>query len=215
MASSTAKYYFVQTLTLVRIPLILVFLAVSLAVDTRPRPAWFIVAFSAMILSAVTDLFDGYFARKFKVVSRLGAYADPLCDKFFYLTAFPTLVFLSGNQLAPMHPHTRLLLALAIFYLMRDQWVTFLRSIGSLHGVDASAHFIGKLRTFLSFPVICVIYYHLQAPRDWALQVAPWLVYVMEWALLVVNLYSIWYYTAYYWPTIRKELRPDHDDQHP
>jgi phosphatidylglycerophosphate synthase len=208
MPHSQAKFLFVQALTLVRIPLILVFLVVSLLVNTRDHPRWFNVAFYSMIASAVTDLFDGFFARKFNVTSRLGAYADPLCDKFFYLTAFPTLVYLSATRMEAMHFHTRLLLALAIFYLMRDQWVTFLRSIGSLYGVDAKAHFAGKLRTFISFPIICMIYYHLQAPAHWRLQLPLNLIYVLEWTLLVVNLYSIWYYTAYYWPWIRREMRP-------
>ena len=202
------KFLFVQALTLGRIPLIVIFLAVSLVVDTRHSPGWFITAFAAMILSAVTDLFDGYYARKFNVVTRLGALADPLCDKFFYLTAFPTLVYLSALQLGPMHMHTRLLLALAIFYLMRDQWVTFLRAVGSLHGVDPSAHFVGKLRTFISFPFICMIFYMLQAPRTWWLQLPLPLIYVLEWSLLLINLYSIWYYTVQYWPALRAESRP-------
>ena len=215
MSGSKGKFLFVQALTLIRIPLILIFLAVSLCVNTRNHPFWFNVAFYSMIASAVTDLFDGFFARKFRVVSRLGAYADPLCDKFFYLTAFPTLVFLSALQMdaANAHArfHARLLLALAIFYLMRDQWVTFLRSIGSLYNVDARAHFAGKFRTFISFPIICMIYYYLQAPRHWRLQLPSWLIYILEATLLVVNLYSIWYYTVFYWPWIQKELRPDAD----
>jgi CDP-diacylglycerol--glycerol-3-phosphate 3-phosphatidyltransferase len=214
MSASNGKFLFVQALTLVRIPLILIFLLVSLCVNTRNHPLWFNVAFYSMIASAVTDLFDGFFARRFNVVSRLGAYADPLCDKFFYLTAFPTLVFLSAlqsPQLGVMDGHTRLLLALAIFYLMRDQWVTFLRSIGSLYNVDARAHFAGKFRTFISFPIICMIYYYLQAPRHWRLQLPSWLIYILEATLLVVNLHSIWYYTKFYWPWIQKELRPDAD----
>ena len=83
------KFYFVQALTLVRVPLIFVFLAVSVFCGHPLPEFWFIVAFAAMILSAVTDLFDGYFARKFQVTSRLGSYADPMTDKVFYLTTFP------------------------------------------------------------------------------------------------------------------------------
>jgi phosphatidylglycerophosphate synthase len=65
------KSYFVVGLTLVRVPLILLFLCVSVF-GGHPLPApWFIVAFSAMILSALTDLFDGCFARRLKVTSRL------------------------------------------------------------------------------------------------------------------------------------------------
>jgi phosphatidylglycerophosphate synthase len=80
------KFCFVQALTLVRVPLIFLFLAVSVFFGHPLPEFWFVVAFAAMILSAVTDLFDGYFARKFQVTSRLGSYADPMTDKVFYLT---------------------------------------------------------------------------------------------------------------------------------
>ena len=63
------KYYFVQFLTLGRVPLILLFLVVAVLVPGPLSDFWFSVAFGALVLSAVTDLLDGYFARKFKVVT--------------------------------------------------------------------------------------------------------------------------------------------------
>src|SRR5262245_62347393 len=96
-ASPALKFYFVQALTLVRVPLIFVFLAVSVLCGHPLSATWFVVAFSAMLLSAITDLFDGYFARRFAVTSRLGSYADPMTDKVFYLTTFPTLVYLANR----------------------------------------------------------------------------------------------------------------------
>ena len=159
------KFCFVQALTLVRVPLIFIFLAVSVFCGHPVPEFWFLVAFTAMILSAVTDLFDGYFARKFQVTSRLGAYADPMTDKVFYLTAFPTLVYLADRL--GQHTHARVLLMLAILFLLRDQWVSFLRSLGALHNLSAKANWSGKARTLISFPTICVIYYYLQAPVDW------------------------------------------------
>ena len=209
------QFIFVQGLTLGRIPLIFVFLAVSLLAPKPPGAWWFSLAFWAMILSAVTDLFDGYFARKFKVETRLGAYADPLTDKIFYLITFPTLVFLAAR--AGQYGHAQLLLGLTILFLLRDQWVSFLRTIGAIYGVDAKANWSGKVRTLISFPVICTIYYYLQAPRQWWLQVHPVVLYTCEIACVVVNLISIWVYTAYYWPWIRKELQTpvgSSDDDH-
>ena len=84
--SKRNKYYFVQALTWGRMPLILTTLIVVLAMSEKKHhmdTGWFIVAFASMILSAVTDLFDGYFARKFDVVTRIGGYLDPLTDKVF------------------------------------------------------------------------------------------------------------------------------------
>ena len=200
------RFFFVQALTLVRVPLIFLFLAVSVFCGHPVPEFWFLVAFAAMILSAVTDLFDGYFARKFQVTSRLGSYADPMTDKVFYLTTFPTLVYLAdrGGQ----HAHARILLVLAILFLLRDQWVSFLRSLGALHDLSAKANWSGKARTLISFPTICVIYYYLQAPPRWDFTISAWLVYGLEGLSVAINVISIGVYTARFWPALRVELRP-------
>ena len=201
-----SKFYFVQGLTLVRVPLIFIFLAVSVFCGHPLSEPWFIVAFGAMILSAVTDLFDGYFARKFEVTSQLGSYADPMTDKVFYLTTFPTLVYLAAR--VEQHAHARALLVLAILFLLRDQWVSFLRSLGALHNLSAKANWSGKARTLISFPTICVIYYYLQAPPRWGWPMPTSVVYVLEALSVVINLVSIGVYTMNYWPALRIELRP-------
>jgi CDP-diacylglycerol--glycerol-3-phosphate 3-phosphatidyltransferase len=220
------KYILVQSLTLGRVPLILLFLAVTLAMDTRHSHLGFTVAFLAMVLSALTDTFDGYLARKFKVESKLGAYADPLTDKIFYLTTFPTLVFLACNQRICEDTvgdlgqafHARLLVLLAILFLMRDQWTTFLRSIGALHDIDARANWSGKWRTVISFPVICTIYWYLQAPDDYLggilpLHRWPFFVYICEGISLAINIISIGVYTRQYWPALKKEILKPLEDE--
>lgn len=201
-----AKFYFVQGLTLGRVPLIFVFLAVSVSAPQPLSDFWFAVALGALILSAVTDVLDGFFARKFKVSSRLGSYADPLMDKVFYLTAFPALVYLAG--LRGQDAHARLLLVLAILFLLRDLWVSFLRSIGALHNLDAKANWSGKARTVVSFPTICAIYYFLQAPAHWILQIPEPVIYVLEVGSLGINLISVVVYTRHFWPALKAEFVP-------
>jgi CDP-diacylglycerol---glycerol-3-phosphate 3-phosphatidyltransferase len=199
------KFYFVQGLTLVRAPLIFLFLGVSVFCGHPLSEAWFIVAFSAMILSAVTDLFDGYFARKFQVTSQLGGYADPMLDKVFYLTTFPTLVYVAAR--VGQHGQARALLVLAILFLLRDQWVSFMRSLGALHNISAKANWSGKARTLISFPTICVIYYYLQAPPRWGWQLPEGVVYGLEILSVAINFISIAVYTLHFWPALRAELR--------
>jgi CDP-diacylglycerol--glycerol-3-phosphate 3-phosphatidyltransferase len=205
-SSLRLKFYFVQALTLVRVPLIFLFLAVTVFCGHPVSEFWFVVAFAAMILSAVTDLFDGYFARKFQVTSRLGSYADPMTDKVFYLTTFPTLVYLADR--VGQHAHARVLLVLAILFLLRDQWVSFLRSLGALHDLSAKANWSGKARTLISFPTICVIYYYLQAPANWCFRFPDYLVYGLEGLSVAINVISIGVYTGRFWPAVRAELRP-------
>jgi CDP-diacylglycerol--glycerol-3-phosphate 3-phosphatidyltransferase len=203
--SRRSQFYFVQFLTLVRFPLIFIFLGVTIFCAHPVSTVGFCVAFVSMILSAITDLADGYFARRFGVASRLGSYADPMMDKVFYLTTFPTVVYLAVRVGQPKHGLA--LLVLAILFLLRDQWVSFLRSLGALHNLSAKANWSGKARTLISFPTICVIYYYLQAPVRWV-QFPSSAVYALEGLSVVINLISISVYTERYWPALRAELRP-------
>jgi CDP-diacylglycerol--glycerol-3-phosphate 3-phosphatidyltransferase len=200
------RFFFVLGLTLIRVPLIFVFLGISIFCARPFSSVAFGIAFFSMILSAVTDLFDGYFARRFKVTSTLGSHADPLTDKIFYLTTFPTLVYLAAGEGNPTH--TRVLLLLAVIFLLRDQWVSFLRSIGSLHNLDAKANWSGKARTIISFPTICAIFYEGQAPASWPRIFSLGMVYTLESISLLINLISIVVYTRNYAPALRAEFRP-------
>lgn len=206
------KFRFVLALTVGRIPLIFLFLAITLIAAKPLKAVWFTAAFTAMILSAVTDVLDGWFARRFDVVTRFGAYVDPLTDKIFYLATFPTLVYLAG--IAGQLGHAQLLLALTILFLLRDQWVSFLRSIGAMYGRSAKANWSGKIRTVISFPTICTIYYYLEAPRSWWLQIPLWMVYVLETASVAINLISIWVYTVDYWPCLKDEMTRTDNPEH-
>jgi cardiolipin synthase len=74
-------------LTVLRILLIPVF--VSLLVYRRPALALLVFA-----LAAVTDLLDGYVARRRGSQSRLGAFLDPMADKLLLTASFVTLTYL-------------------------------------------------------------------------------------------------------------------------
>src|SRR5438034_2477604 len=71
-------------LTILRILLIPVF--VSLLVYRKPAPA--LAVFGA---AALTDLLDGWIARRQGSQSRLGAFLDPVADKLLLTASFVTL----------------------------------------------------------------------------------------------------------------------------
>ena len=171
------------------------------------RSTWlFFLTFAALILSALTDLFDGYYARKFKVVTQFGAHVDPLMDKFFYLASLPLLVFVTAKE--GKLEHSTLLLILTLFFLARDQWVTCLRSIGSMYNVSGQANWSGKLRTALNFPMICTVYYFEQAP-DHIQFVPAILTYAFVMLTLVITVISLFVYTKQYWPYLCKAASVD------
>jgi phosphatidylglycerophosphate synthase len=203
---SRARLHFVTLLTCVRFPLVLTFFAGAIVYTHPPcRQPWlFAATFACLIASAATDLFDGFCARRFRVVTRLGAHADPLMDKFFYLASLPLLVFTATVK--PDHrTHAMLLLVLTLLFLARDQWVTFLRSIGSMYDVSGGATWSGKLRTAVAFPLICAIYYYEEAPAAWQVIRAPWL-YAFETVGIVVNTVSLCSYTRRYWPALKRSI---------
>ncbi len=74
-------------LTILCILLVPVF--VSLLVYRRPGFALVVFA-----LAALTDLLDGYVARRRGSQSRLGAFLDPMADKLLLIASFVTLTYL-------------------------------------------------------------------------------------------------------------------------
>src|SRR5262245_61134326 len=76
-------------LTVLRILLIPVF--VSLLVYRKPGLA--LLVFGA---AALTDLLDGYVARRHGLQSRLGAFLDPMADKLLLVSSFVTLTWLKA-----------------------------------------------------------------------------------------------------------------------
>ena len=210
-----AKRLFVNALTFARVPLIFLWAVLAVVQSYRGGIALAVVACAAMLLSGLTDLWDGALARKWGVVSTLGKMADPLMDKVFYIVAFPTLLWQilhQGGESAPFH--ALVMLGFTILYVLRDTWVTFMRSIGTMFGADVAAMWLGKVRTALSFPGAGWIYVYLAfSPmlpncEGWVMLRGYWLLscYLVEGFLMLLTLVSFWTYTAAYLPYLRKAL---------
>src|SRR6266852_823428 len=82
-------------LTLLRILLIPFFLYASM------RGA-FTVAFIIFVAAAVTDIFDGWIARRFDQRSRLGALLDPAADKTMMICGYLFYTFSAQVRLRPI-----------------------------------------------------------------------------------------------------------------
>lgn len=186
-------------LTIARVPLILIFFAGALWNASHPTVWLFVVSCIALAASAITDLFDGFLARRYKVETTFGAHADPLMDKFFYLATLPLLVYV-----AVLHDHIAhgaALLVMTLVFLARDLWVTFLRAIGSIYNVSGKAHWAGKLRTAINFPLFGAIYVFEESPIS---LIPAALIYSAEACAFIINAVSLYTYTRIYWPSLRK-----------
>jgi len=198
-----AKRLIVNALTFGRVPFVVLFMALAIIHAYTDKAWWLAVSATVSLsLAALTDLFDGMLARKWNVVSKFGAMADPLMDKVFYLVVFPTLLWLLGRQ-PDEAVHALVMLVFTVLYILRDQWVTFLRSVGSLYDADCRANWMGKFRTAASFPAACVIYVYASLHLFFLPQA---LIFVIEALLIVINVWSIIVYTRQYMPYLKKAL---------
>ena len=74
-----------NTLTVVRLILVPVFVITMFA----PLPqSWRWLPLAIIVLSGITDVADGYIARRFNQITQLGKVLDPLADKLLVLAAF-------------------------------------------------------------------------------------------------------------------------------
>lgn len=199
---------FVNGLTFSRVPLIFGFMTFAVWAQLSGNQALCWVAGGLMFLAGISDLFDGHLARRWKVVSTFGKLADPLMDKVFFIVTFPTLLWLIGMQHESV-VHLIVMLIFTVLYILRDQWVTFLRAIASTYQADVSAMWLGKVRTALSFPAAGVIYaylaFHNSLPESCASAFLV-LVYLSEAFLIALNIYSCLVYTKVYWPYMMRAI---------
>ena len=136
-------------LTVSRIFAVLIFVAIASVAhfDMMNSKSWiFGLRISAVILAmlaGLTDLLDGYLARKYNWVSDFGALMDPLADK----------IFVTGTML--MAVEYRIIPAwIAIAVLFREFMVTGLRTLAAKKQIVISADRWGKLKTALQMTML-------------------------------------------------------------
>ena len=105
-----------------------------------------ILALFAFTLAALTDFFDGYFARKLNLVSRFGKIMDPIADKFLMLSAF--FIFSRMHIIAGW---------MFIAILTREGIVTGLRLSAIPRGITLAAEGAGKVKTVLQIVAVYLI----------------------------------------------------------
>ena len=208
MTPLSSKSLIVNALTLSRVPLIFGYLVFAILGNFRESYVYPLVAIFAGAAAGISDFFDGMLARRWCVVSDFGKMADPLMDKVYFIVAFPSLVWLAAVQgESPAHAVT--LLVFTILWILRDQWVTFLRAVASLYHANVAAMWLGKVRTALSFPCAGGIYLYLAFHRFWPTAVAEAglrVCFVVEGFLILLNLYSFIVYTRSYFPYVRRAM---------
>lgn len=162
------------------------------------------IALVAFVIAAISDWFDGYFARKYGMVTPLGKLLDPLADKVLVCSAF---VYLSAMGFCPVW--------VTVLILAREFLITGLRQIAVEAGQVLAADRLGKWKTGLqlTYCITCLVWFATDAldssnPVMWLLHYlsnpASWLTPVSLWLALGLTLISGW---NYMW-TSRGLLKP-------
>ncbi|MBL7066798.1 MAG: CDP-diacylglycerol--glycerol-3-phosphate 3-phosphatidyltransferase [Candidatus Marinimicrobia bacterium] len=171
---------FITTLRILLTPLFLYFLF-------RGYQYFEILALIIFILASTTDAYDGYIARKYSEVTRLGKFLDPLADKVLMSAAFISFVVMDYIPLW-----------MVILVILRDFIVTGIRILMSTKDSTMVTSSSAKVKTGAQIGAVCFILVYIITQR-WkiflgiseyikVLENYP-IIYIL---MLIVTLFTVW-----------------------
>ncbi len=198
-------------LTVIRLLSVPVFMG-FLNVDTVATRAAALLIF---IGAGVTDLVDGYWARKYNLVTPLGIFLDPLADKMIITAAFISFV-----ELRELHIPAWMV----VLIVGREFLITGLRGVAASRGQIVAADDGGKFKTSVQNTAIITILVALiiasvqerfwGLPRQtlyardgWAADAArilDWVPYGMVFAATVFSIVTGVSYLRKHWDVLRE-----------
>jgi len=140
------------------------------------HPSWFdYFAGLIFVIASVTDFFDGFIARAWDQMTKLGGILDPLADKMLVLAGFLGLIVIDRASV------------LAVFLILsREFFITGLRVVAVSEGKDVSSTMAGKVKTVVQ--MIAIGFLIMQWPYGTELL----------WFAVVLTLYSGYEYIRDY-----------------
>lgn len=147
-------------------------------------------AVAVFLLAAVTDLLDGYFARKRGQITRLGILLDPIADKLLTCSAFISLVELH-----------RIPAWMVVIVVGREFAVSGLRAIASAQGFVMQASELGKTKMVFQVVAITVIVLEPRFPAVHGLAL------VLLWLVVISALASAAQYFRRFWRNLDDTLK--------
>lgn len=192
--SSQATLNLPNIITLTRLAAVPVFVLVF-CLPFKGADIW---AAGIFLAAGITDALDGYLARRMNLISRFGAFLDPVADKIIVTTALILLVQEHGNVWMAVP---------AIVIIAREITVSALREwmaeIGKRGRVAVS--WLGKVKTIAQIASITLL---LAAKPvvlpNGTLEMTPflWLAYGLLYLATVLTLWSMLAYLQAAWPEL-------------
>jgi CDP-diacylglycerol--glycerol-3-phosphate 3-phosphatidyltransferase len=134
-----------NVITLLRVTIIPVLFLLLL----DPGPAVSLIITALFVLAALTDLLDGYVARRYQIVTSIGKLLDPIADKIVVNAAMILMI-----------PIGRIPAWVVALMVVRDFAVDGLRSVASAEGLFIQASRLGKQKTLCQIFAISALMIH-------------------------------------------------------
>jgi len=120
-----------------------------LALSQEPQVRYW--AFGIFVAAGLSDILDGYLARRLNVVSNLGRLLDPLADKLLLLATLIPIYVISHRDggMEPLPWWGEMPLWVLIVFVGREAMVTIFRAYAVTRGIVISAGWPGKRKMLL------------------------------------------------------------------
>lgn len=159
-------------LTIARIIMIPFFVAFLMYDITGSADKW--IALTLFVVASLTDLLDGYLARKYHLVTNFGKFMDPLADKLLVCSAL--ICFTSTGQLPAW---------ITIIIIAREFIISGFRLIAADNGIVIAASYWGKFKTVSQMLMVILLILDLGGVFHTIAQVLMWIALVLTVVSLV------------------------------
>ncbi len=147
-------------------------------------PAASYLAALCFLAAGATDFLDGFLARRYRTVSRVGKFLDPLADKLLVSAALVMLI-----------PLGRVPAWIAFLIVGRELAVTGLRGLAAAEGIVLAPDRWGKAKTLLQMAALTALILHYPFLSINFHQLGT----VLLWLALIITLISgFWYFRAFF-----------------
>lgn len=152
----------------------------------EPSPVRALVAGIVFSLASATDWLDGYLARKWGQVTKVGKLLDPIADKILIMAALVTLVEIRSEVVHSW---------MAIVIIGREFAVTGLRAIAASEGIVIPAETVGKYKVGAQITAVLSLLLDYYLDKGWLTDLGR----IALWIAMVLAVYSAIQYFKKYW----------------
>jgi CDP-diacylglycerol--glycerol-3-phosphate 3-phosphatidyltransferase len=166
-------YILVQSMTLARIPLSILFLIIRLY--GKNADLTLVLSLLLLVIIVFTDAFDGKIARRFGLASEYGATLDPFADSISRLVIYWALAMTNN-----------VILLVPLVMAVRDVTVAYSRIVLAQNNQTVSAKLSGKVKASVQ---ATGSFFALFGPLYWD-TIGYWSFYALSWILIIVTFLS-------------------------